>query len=1263
MRCAFVLVLLLVLITLSSSGTTFEKPWYYSSWLDSNPNIFYYAGHDIWVDLQSLSISMHGTINSLDLSAIDKNDIRNSKAVESFEKAKSAYDATVSNYKECSKALAANLKIVNCFYLDRICQSKAIVTVFFGSSACISYDANWKTTMSNSVDVLAYSLDNVSSALGQANTSFERISYAGLCDSDYHGAAKSYCNNITDAFASITSGSLEGGYGSYNILMLKKEEIKDETWKQMPNMENFSNAVNFIWQKDNVMDKLIYIREESAKAENIASSEFLSYELNANTKKKESEALFNQLKNNKAKQITEAVSVTTGIHGSSSLGTIAERYNEADRLIDNASKFYNSASSKSSATFLRGYRKQSIEEMKQAYAVYNYLASELVTLESDAEAVVKKQKLDAENAIHATESSIMDEPAGSEARKYLLEASNYLEYGKTAAALGDAFAFYEKAEQNAKIAKSKTGATQFTKDVYRATLEKELEALILAAKKDKIFFAGDDVEFSELKSHTEVWVTNRMKALQEDILSRAKNRYGYLEQRRKELLQMISLADGEADDLLTTIQGAEKNLFDSSGSIVYKNAIGQLLTLEEKYLDVEKSLNYSLRNITANSMLKTTSLFIDKIELDKKSNITFNIQLINPKAYGAKNVPVKVGVADGLALLYSDIKKGQENISTVLNEKNQLLLFISEVRPYSTYSIRFEKEAILASTTKESTQAEGLGDGTAKIRKTIDFDLEMDTYSFKAPDELQNTKIDGSEKITFLKRGKHTLTAEYIVEDAYDLTVEKVRVFPIGLNSKMEYEIVLLPRIALDKVIVFVDTGNDDRISSLSVYSLSGAQASDKKSVEAGRYNIEVKGLQKNQTTRIFVGYLIENSSSYVNEKITEMEKANLSVAVKKIISDAKNAANSSNWTGALEKLKEAEKEIEKEKKENNDNLRKAEDLKKDIEKEFEQLSSALSVVSNKSINSSFISKLQARAVHLEKTLNGSKNLNASDALNELGGIDRNWLKKELTEFRKSVTKEYNELKATFINNGNFTTPVEFLNLESALNSLEAGNSAEYVPDVLEKLGIVQELVKNGQQNQQTKRNQMENSFDSLKKELRSLLSDYKKQYSAAKGSEIEQIFTYDSTQIEAEIKALESAVGKTSISFEPKFNALNETNSAIKAFMDNLKKESERKLRTVEELFNSTRQTLPVDAAGKISKSIESMKTAIASGNYVAAIKSGNLILSDLQKARNKDDTLLWILGITAIAIVLVAVFYMHREKERKKSFKQEFRKMKRME
>ncbi|MBI5046502.1 hypothetical protein HZC07_02100 [Candidatus Micrarchaeota archaeon] len=641
----------------------------------------------------------------------------------------------------------------------------------------------------------------------------------------------------------------------------------------------------------------------------------------------------------------------------------------------------------------------------------------------------------------------------------------------------------------------------------------------------------------------------------------------------------------------------------------------------------------------------------------------------NTRGYSAKNVEVNVLLPNEIDFLYSDIIRGQESVQSTRTTANGLVIVFDSVLPFETKRVLLRKSEIIARTITKTTKASGIGNGMAEVQEITDFDLAMPINSLDVP---ENAVIDGGLKNTQLKQGTHKMNVEYTLFDAYS-EERKINAYGIGINTRLEQQIVLTPKINLESVEVFIPlknntqaTGNySSAVASISLSVLAGADSA--KGMQTGtEYIIALKNLRNGTPAVVSLAYTIENTEQYVKNEINGLTslyppQSNSS----EIIIQAKAQADGGNYTKALELIEKAKAQAIKETAEENKQQAAYKQNAEEIVKEIEKINNVLGSVNTKEnsandSNNTFIIALEERKTYLENTLKQSNSSNKTilQKISDLEKIDSKWAQTQITTIKKESYKTYNNLKERFAKAGNLTTPQEFLNFEAALKRLESSNSLEDALPLTEALEKVRKIVETAEKENQKEKSNRTNVIREIESETNSILDQYKKQETAAKGTEYASLFG-ESQNTQKVIKELEGAANSAKELFETKLDALNQSKNRMIATLSQLKNESEAKYSIVKNTID--RWSLEETKRNSINAKLQIAKAMIEKAEYVNALRALGTLAKELDSTTQQDNNPL-IFGLTALAVLAVVGVYIVKQQgiELWKKEKKEFRKLK---
>ena len=1272
---------LIVLSLISNSiNSQINTPWVYSDWKDTNPYIenigesYYYHPPSLENVITELRFA---NVSSMNLDKICKEKI--DKAIESRDLAESekmecidaqlyiqymigetsSYDLDSVN-QICLKPQLTDLSPVSFGFRYLLCAKSMISQMIEAESDlthCEKYGEHWENTMTNSMQALEYSVDKVNSNYSSLQKKFSELNRSGICDSDYTEAGHSDCLYVKSGISSIESKSIEGSYGGYNILENQLQDLQLQVQKSRPDTMNYSLMMGLIWEENGVLDTIDMLDKKADTALIDAENEFVTYTYTADVGRTNVATLNGKLSGQNLEKIESALSISGSV-GSSSTGTIADRYVQLSGDIKEADNLYDGATQARNINTMRGYLKTAINSMKQADSKYASLEISLPILHQDAINVVNEQKKEAASLLAEAKTLESLNATSSYVRGKINLSATYFEQAEKNEYLGFKFELYALSAKEARTAISKNQNQSFDQAAEIVAKKKELLDLIGKAESDKINVFSQKESLNSLNSADYAWVEAKLLELEAEIVTAAYLEYGYLDDMRADLISQIKLVGGDADDLLSDMQKEEVGLIGKDGKIDYRKAIGSLDRLSNKYYEIQSTLDSDIDEIVKNSLMVESEVFVDSVELDKQSSITIDLIIINTEKYSSTNVPADVKLPMSVDLMFSDITSGSDLVGSIVSNGNTAKLYLKKVDPHARQRIVFETNDTIAHTTKVKRTAVGLGDGSALVEEEISFTLDSDINALSIPTKYENALIDGKTPGALIK-GKHVLTARYVELDAYNQSIANIKSSSIGLNSQVEYDVEIIPKIDLDSIMFFVDPGA--KISNLNVFTLSGESVGSKKKITENRYSFVVSDLTAGNKASVRVSYILENASSYVQSQIILFNDANLSDAVGSLVDEAKAAMDKGDTNGALAKIKEAQALQKKEASDLVKTNKKIEDIKQEINAELDEIETALD--QGKTLNSSFMSKLSARSDELERRLSESASKTPNDALLYLESVDLNWKGKEITALRKDMFKEYNDLKERLINAGNTSTPNEFLAVESALNKLEVSGRLEYVVDLIEEMDKAKKLVESSESATVEKLSKLKSGFSILKSSLTDSLIQYITLSDEAKSTEFSSMFKYTESAVNKKITDIEKMFGADEPEYiESKIDSLNKTSENIDDTISLLKSQSANKIDLIEKLFDESKDSFSAEEKDSIEKKIASMKRLDGAGEYVNSLRAGNAILEDLDQEKDADNSLL-LLGVTSLAILGVVAAYMFKQKKKKPGPKKEQRRLKKAE
>jgi hypothetical protein len=1226
-------------------ASSFQRPWQNSTWIATNPAIWSY-GFELWWNFPELS----KTLESLDIQKTGELKI-NDTAKTHVDQAVAYNRLANENKNQCMETDTLRLLWGYTAGGPGLGLFVNTLSEFSRISSCIAYRQNWVGAVDSSLCALEESGMEAENSLKRARTAYKEIEFMGLCNSNYTRAGSESCAEMQGAFNTIDANITEGKYGKYQLMLDYSYELNENLKEHTPKMSRLGAIMGLIWGDEGVVSSLDAISLKAEEAKGKSEAEFRSLSESAEGRKQLVAKELKELEKQDVHLITSAPS-SYEVHRA---GTMSELYYDIQEREDKISIRFADMELERNRLFKKDHMANAILGMADVDSAYAELIKEIENLEEHARTVVGQQASEAKSELEKSRKFIQSSAQSSESLNLYKEAEHFYVEGDEAATLGKKFVAYSKAASYARAAQNQR---LYEEELAIKSSLKELEELLKNAEKDEINVATEQESLKLLAKLQPYQIDGHVRSSIDSIILKAKIKYDdELLRLRKRIYDKLSLAGPSAADLYTDLARCEDGVVEG-GQIGYPHAIGQLKKLKEDYLVLEDELEQYVGDIVGNSMSTTAIPLIDGVWLDEPSEITLDLVITNPRNYMTNSAAVKIALPTPTPFLYSDVIVGREGAESLRMTDNDriIILILSDVRPFETRRLMLEKQGVIAHTISKTSENHGLGNGAAHLMEKTQFQLDMDIQRLSLPEGSTETLIDGADPARPLKEGKHVLSSERIMDNAYSERIENIKSYNLGTNSKVEYSIKIHPNIDLDTVLVFIDSLNDSRVSSLNVGAATGEAVKNKGRVSESQYTATVKGLKKDRPTVLKISYLVEDTASFVNEQIGQLESANLSENSQELLEQARIQAEGGNYSMALEFL-EKTRALQKDEEKQRAKLQKEYDgLNKKLIDELGEISTALSATN---ASAPLLDKLSARKDELQRLLNEAKDKDLSEKVDIIKKTDYKWLEKELNSFRKEAYKEYNDLKESFYLAGNSSTPSEFLEFESALNKLETGGRLEYAVQTLLALQRTKLVVESQENTFQSERQSMEAKLQKMKSEVEETLGRYTKEASSAKGTEYSSLFRESERNVDSMLKEAEKSLDSDPRVFNIKLDNLNKSRQRMQLTLSSLESESKARLSLVETLFSQSEMNEKDrrDIASKMS----AMRSMLEAGEYVNALRAGSSIGKDIDSLEQKEDNSLLLLGITALAVLAIVAAYMIRQQ--KGEGKKQLRKLERTE
>ncbi len=1218
---------LFFLLFISAIHADFQRPWENQTWISSNPSIMSY-GMEIWWDLPELD----KTLRTIDINAGNINGTARSYLEES---AKSQFKAG-ENFQACTAiSYLAPLWLVS----GLLPGSYVIVkSGFMSISNCMEYKANWKDAVDLFLKAVEQSELDAMESIAKARDRHAEVRFLGLCNSSFAFRDSGYCDEAEAAFATIADELTEGRYGGLHLFRKYALTAEEELNNPTPDLSSTATMLDLVWSSSGIISVFDNL---SGKAESLEEDAEGRFEALLSTAEGRESLLQESIKELEIQETHLIKKAPSGFEAQPT-GSVSERLEGLKKRKSSADTDFEESKLQRDRIFEEGYLALSIAGMADAGDRYHEMISESAGLLEDAQETVLQQRGEAQRLI---ESLLPLQNPSSDALQYLEAAEEYFEQGEQERLLGKRFTYYEKA---AVLARSAAEQRSYEGQLLLQSSLSQLELMMKNAKKDGINVIAEEEEFELLKELEPHQADAYVQSSIANIIAKARTKYeDQILGKRSSILDKLSSAGPAASDLLTDLKSCEMGVV-VNGQIDYHSGIGGLSGLIESYNYIEDELDQYMKDIIGNSMSCKATPILSEVELEGPAEILLDLVLTNPKNLGSENIDVSISVPPGTSFLYSDILIGQDSVEGLRMDGDDLVLTFGAIAPFETKRITLGRSSVIAHILSEKISAQGIGGGSAHVTGALDFELDLYTPHLKLPQGLKNVLIDGTATGKPLNRGKHRLTHEGIVMDAYQESVKNIKSYQAGLNSHVEYDIEIIPAMDLESVPLFVDAMNDSHISSFRIFAATGERVKNLKRLSETQYGATVTGLDKDRPTILKVSYSVENTASFVKDQLLQLEGTNASANAKALLEHARTQASGGNHTMALELIEEFKKLVKDEEKNEAKTQKKFDELHKQL---MDELDGIEEVLPDAPLNFTFVAKLSARKDELSRIRDELTNSNLSQKVDLLEKVDYKWAERELKALKKDIYKEYNDLKERFFLAGNSSTPRQFLEFEDALNRLEAGLRMEYAVSALKALETVRSIVLVQEQNHLSARESMLSEFEKLSSETEELLAVYLKQASAAKGTEYSSMFTETEKRTAALIKDAEDSMEDDQRVFMAKLGNLNKSKLRMEAILGTIRNESRAKLSLVGILVGQSNLQEP--KATEINSKLDTMRGMHESGDYVNALRAGTAIAKELDSYEEPENDSLLVMGITAIALLAAIGVYIVKQQKPKKEFR----------
>lgn len=1094
---------------------------------------------------------------------------------------------------------------------------------------CHAYGEDWKLAMSSATEALEESLDVLETRTYEANTSLETLIAAGVCSGEYKGASHSTCIDHLEEWQQLKAQE--------SLLTEQLEYFDAESSQHLPNTAPFRISMEMVWAENG-----LFFEMESL--EHSAESTLTQADVEYHLLKEETENQEDLVQDALAEAEDERlyyISSSPFVFGTIETGgeqniqlafeSILQKKEEGDKKLQSASQIY--------AKKQHGYLKNASIFATEALSIYLELPLEIEQLMQNGEQITYEMQAEAQEEIDYLDLLLAQRAIGSEAEIHLEKAHNAFEKGNEEQRLGVTYLHYRNAAREARIAKGLAEGYSLEEETAIAAYERSVEQLLHHAEYDGLNVDLEKLEFKVAKGRREAWALETIEAIEASILEKAQLRYAYLETVRRNLFRLLALSESFADIEQEVVE-IEGDAF-AYGRLDYHNAIGRLKAIEDVYQWAQEEIEAQEDILVSESIEKDVSWNIGTVMLEEPTSISAVVLLYNPTPFSADETEIIVDVPVAFQFTITDISYGQEYVKQIVHNRNGLLLQLQNIEPKKTYIIEFQKQKILAHGLQLKIKSEGKPGGTAEIEEEIDFELD---YAAPLYYDAKKITIDGFPyRSRVLSEGLHTLVSEYEEAEAFEQWEDNYNSVSMGVTTRLEYDIFILPNIDLDSLQLFIPQ-KEENVVQFKVSSATGERISNKQFLASGFYSLHLHDLKANETAQLRVRQDVQNVQEYVENQLSEISSENLGYEAIMLLEETQTALEQNESNVALEKLEQLKNQLEKDKKELFKHQQAEQDLVKTLQAERDAINTVLLTTENQT--HSFLGKLVIRNDFLQDELVEKSNESLPDRLQRLDDIDQNWIKKELRDLEKESFKEYNTIKEEFLARGDSLEEEAFSDFEKSLQRLEISRSLEDLPSFLEDLNAIQQLAIQKQEEYEAKKELLEQQFNAIELSIEEKLTLYSKERKDAQGSMFESWFTLNIDSIEENLKIAKQALKRNElVTLEETLQLLQVNDQELNSSLTYLASQATTKLEQAERIYYGRVSELNEDDRSKMLELLNAMRERVAQGEYAKALKVYERFLNSLPEIQEEQNNQLLLLGLTAAFILAALIIYMLKQ------------------
>ncbi|MBN2478407.1 hypothetical protein JXB01_03910 [Candidatus Micrarchaeota archaeon] len=1124
-------------------------------------------------------------------------------------------------------------------------------------SECLKYGGIWKAALSNAVYMTAKTEIDLEDKVAGLKEIYEKIEYEGLCGQ----YAKEECEEYLELVNEKKNITGAHWYGKSRYLL---NNLSGEFWEERPDMEHFSEYINIVWSNMSSVEKL-KARMEVKEKDADEISEMLKKECEIS--KDECSKKLKQLEKEKVNLISALIE-SGGYLGETELGTLRDSYEELVGEKGTNDVVFELENFKRSKK-IRGWLQSNLENYTILKEDYDLVSAEAESLLESAEDNVEEIKERAEESIDEYENIAKGKMESQMAEEEYGIALENMNRAEKSVSLGERFAYYKKAYTHAENAKlflqegSEIGDTEFLSKLER------INGMIKSAEKDGLEVSVEKTlaENIEPQDIGRGWY---LDFIEESILEKAESRFYGLPERKNEIIHLLSSGPG-LEAYKKKFQGIDDG-FVGANTVDYFSGLGKLADAEESYEEIIFQLKIKMDDIVVERLEKEVNFYVPEAEVEGESEVEIEISIRNRMNYGTGETSAEVEMPFETALFISDFDYVPEEIYQIATEKKKITIYFREINANSEYVLLGTKNGDVVEVNSVKTETWGKADGSAVMEKEFKFDILLDAESIgvylpgwkceRAVLDGYETNCEGGRLGKKIDAGNHILNLRYYTENGWDLKYGNYSVSDFGMKKQVSHILGIVPNIDMDSVQVVLGETFEGNVGIKGIYSYSGNKISGKQYAD-GNTLFSVFDLKVGEETQVRIEYEIENAEEYLGEEYLKYSGFELTDSEEEQLESVGELIEQNKTNEALEILEGLKKNVEKRTDEDLKYGANAEELKKYVENEIEELREIYEKIDRDDV---FAIKIKNRIQELEEINNSTNGKNNKETVDLLKKIDREWMQDTVGEFWKMKYSEYNSLKGQMISAGVNEIHLElFEDFEEKMNKMKVTGEMDYIPEIIELYGIIEQEKTMANVGATGLYNELVEEIKEKIEKNKDVEESYSLEYGRADGKRVEKLFSVKPSEISKSRENVEESI-------EKKEN-YRDLSGKYGEYLGNVGKMEKTNERIMDEYTRVRELSLKIYSEAELNEgqkdwveqAVERMELMAGEGRYVEAIDIGETIVDDLSEGKvpGEENEAIWVIIVSLIALGAFGV-YMLRDRIRFGEKKEKkWRKIKRMD